>query len=237
MRITGHAWWHTCICSILWWNERFHWRHLYELRPLIITCLHHVSPSVIYSWYLTFLFVQLTSTHCDSMCFYLLIYPYIYVILIYVFYCAIFICKSYANKDIYIYIYMPGGQGMLNFFSFSSHMPCGLWAFQAITDAFWAPQNSIFKLTLILPPYALYAFWKSAYSILALPIPISYHVRGLQYALWVYAHGYPYVLWGFLFTPSFSTATTRNPLFLMNTYSAPISPAVFIEHPHTAGIF
>ena len=119
-------------------------------------------------------------------------------------------------------------------------MLCGLWAFQATTDALWAPQHSIFKWTLTLPPYALYAFWKSAYALLARPIPISYHVpyvRGLQYAQWVYAHGYPYVLWGFLFTPSFSTATTRNHLFLMNTYSAPISPAVFIEHPHTVGIF
>ena len=45
---------------------------------------------------------KLTSIHCHSMCFYCFIYPYTYVILIYVFYCTIFTCNLCANKDTYI---------------------------------------------------------------------------------------------------------------------------------------
>ena len=51
-----------------------------------------------------------TSSHCDSMCFCLFICPYTHVTLIYVFYCAIFTCKSCANKDIYIYVMKYGNR-------------------------------------------------------------------------------------------------------------------------------
>ena len=55
-----------------------------------------------------FYFSLSTSLHCDSMCFYQVIYPYAYVIVIYVFYCAIFTCKLCANKDI-LYVTMKLG--------------------------------------------------------------------------------------------------------------------------------
>ena len=58
------------------------------------TSVHHVSRSVKCPWYLTFLYFymsQFTPIHRDNMRFYLFISSLAYVILIYVFYCAIFI--------------------------------------------------------------------------------------------------------------------------------------------------
>ena len=61
--------------------------------------MYHLLLYTLDIWH--FYLSQFTSIHCDSMCFYLFIYPLTYVVLIYVFYCAIFTCKLCANKDIY----------------------------------------------------------------------------------------------------------------------------------------
>ena len=44
---------------------------------------------------------RFTFIHCANMCFYSFIYSHTYGIPVYVFCCALFTCKLYANKDIY----------------------------------------------------------------------------------------------------------------------------------------
>ena len=100
---------HACFCLILWWNERFYWRHLFEFRLFIASSCKAL---VIFLDISHFYLPQFTSIHCDNMSFYLVIYSYTYVIHyvihIYVFCCAIFICKLCANVDkvIYMVVYL-----------------------------------------------------------------------------------------------------------------------------------
>ena len=82
---------------ILWWNERFYWRHLFELRFYVSSSCITSCHILLDSWHFVTIYFYSLWLHV-FLFFYL---PFTYVILIYVFYCAIFTCKLCANKDIY----------------------------------------------------------------------------------------------------------------------------------------